>query len=275
MLSASAKKSIKLFLGQDLGKGDVTSAITPQANAQAIVKANQECLLAGIEEAKYLLESRGLKVKLHKKDGSKARKGKKILSMRGNNRRILEAERVCLNILGRMSGVATYCAQARKAAGNTKTRLAVTRKTVPGFQELDKKAAQVTGLWTHRKNLAEMVLFKENHLIFFESISHALKTAKKKTNKKIEIEVETPKQALEAARENPFMIMLDNFSPKKAKATIRLLRSKGFNGKIELSGGITLKNLRKYSNLGADIISMGEPTKKAEIIDFSMGVKKW
>src|SRR3989344_2151341 len=231
MLSGEVKGRLKTYLLEDLGKGDVSVAITPEKKCSAIVKANEACTLAGIEEAKFLAEWRGLKFRAFKKDGSAVKKETKILWLRGSGRKILEIERVLLNILGRMSGVATLASKAVKIRGaKNKTIIAVTRKTVPGFQLLDKKAAEVSGLWTHRKSLNEMVLLKDNHLKFFRSPFEAVQKAKKKSGKKIEVEVETIKQALNAARGKPDFIMLDNFSPAGAKKSVRALRGKGFKG---------------------------------------------
>ena len=268
MITNRARTELESYLAEDINSGDVTSSLIPKVKAKGIIKANQNCFLSGTEEISYLLRKHGLKVKALKRDGQKIKRNQKVLEVIGENRKILSLERVCLNVLGRMSGVTTLCNEAKKKC--KKTRLAVTRKTMPGFQLLDKKAAEVAGLWSHRKDLSEMILIKENHLEFI-SIKEAIRKGKKK-NKKVEIEVENSKQALEAAIEKPFMIMLDNFSPKNAKTTIKKLKSAGFKGKIELSGGITIKNLSKYCNLGADIISMGELTKKAKIMDFSLKV---
>tara|TARA_Y100000310_G_C20703935_1_gene832872 strand:- start:9241 stop:10050 length:810 start_codon:yes stop_codon:yes gene_type:complete len=269
MLSKEIKQELEHYLKQDVGKGDVTTRVTPQKKCTAIIKANENCIAAGIEETSYLFRSRGLKVKALKKDGAKIKKGTKVLIINGTNKKILTLERVCLNILGRMSGVATISSEAKSKS----KAVSLTRKTVPGFQLLDKKAGEVAGIWSHRKNLNEMVLLKENHLKFFPGIIEAVHKAKK-TGKKVEVEAENKAEALEAAWAKPNIIMLDNFSPAKAKVTIKLLRGTGFKGKIELSGGITLKNLSKYSKLGADIISMGELTKKAKIIDYSLEVLK-
>ncbi len=160
---------------------------------------------------------------------------------------------------------------SRKAKNGRSPIIAVTRKTVPGFQLLDKKAAQAAGCWTHRKDLSEMILLKDNHLAFFPDALRAAQRAKA-TGKKFEIEAGNGGQALQAAIVRPDILMLDNFTAQQARKTIKLLRKKGFSGKIELSGGITLKNLKGYSTLGADIISMGELTKKAKIIDFSLDI---
>lgn len=268
MITNRAKIELESYLQEDINLGDVTSSLIPKVKAKAIIKARETCYLSGIEEISYLFRKHGLKIKALKKDGQKIKRNQKVLEIIGENRKVLSLERVCLNVLGRMSGVTTICNEAKKKCKNT--RLAVTRKTMPGFQLLDKKAAEVAGLWTHRKDLSEMILIKENHLEFI-SIKDAIRKGKKK-NKKVEIEVENQKQALEASTEQPFMIMLDNFTSKSAKATIQKLKKSNYKGKIELSGGITIKNLSRYCNLGADIISMGELTKKANIIDFSLRV---
>jgi len=130
----------------------------------------------------------------------------------------LSVERTALNFLGRMSEVATTCAEAKKIAGS-KVTVALTRKTMPGFNIFDKKAAKIAGIWPHRINLNDAILLKENHLDFFDSPSDAVKAAKKKAGKAkfIEIEVESLADALDAAKAKPDIIMLDNFSPAKAK----------------------------------------------------------
>ncbi|HLC92726.1 MAG TPA: carboxylating nicotinate-nucleotide diphosphorylase [archaeon] len=269
MISFETEAKLLSILKEDIGSGDITSAITPAAECTAQIKTNEACTLAGIEEIAFLFKSAGLTVHTHKKDGEIAKKGQKILEVHGSNRKILSYERVCLNILGRMCGVATMCAKAKTIA--QKETIAVTRKTVPGFQSLDKKAAEIAGCWTHRKNLAEMILLKDNHLKFFSGAGAAAQRAKE-SGKDYEIEVENESDALEVARHSPHIIMLDNFSPENAKKTIKKLRKEGYGGKIELSGGISFSNLKKYTGLGADIISMGALTKTAKIVDFSMDI---
>ncbi len=271
MISRQEQNELTRFLEQDVSKGDITSKITPSMECVGEIKANENCVLAGIEEIVWLFNSKGLKINVFAKDGKKVKKGQKIVSVKGKNQKMLECERVALNLLGRMSGVATICAEAKAIS---KTKVAVTRKTIPGFQWLDKKAAEIGGAWSHRKNLNEMILLKENHLKFFNSTKEAIVKAKKTRGKKVEVEVETFEQAIEAASENPYMIMLDNFSSKEAGKTIKELRKTGYKNKIELSGGINLKNLEKYSDLDADIISMGALTKNAKIVDFNMNIEK-
>ena len=273
MPSNEMKKEVIRILGADINKGDVTSALLPAKKCKAIIKINEDSIIAGVEEAKFLFESKGCKVKALAKDGQTAKKRKAILEIEGNNKKILETERTALNILGRMSGVANICNETKKSIPNFRGKLALTRKTMPGFNLFDKKAAKIAGIYPHRINLNDMVLIKENHLEFL-NIADALKNAKKNSKgKKVEIEVKNLKEALEAAKWNPDYIMLDNFNLRNARKTIEELRKK-FSGKIELSGGINLKNLQEYAELQPDLISSGFLTKNAKMVDFSLDIKK-
>ncbi|MBI5035712.1 carboxylating nicotinate-nucleotide diphosphorylase [Candidatus Micrarchaeota archaeon] len=187
--------------------------------------------------------------------------------MEGENRKILSVERTALNVLGRMSGVATLCRKAKEIAGNN-TTIALTRKTIPGFNVFDKKAAEAAGAWPHRKNLEDAILIKDNHLMFI-SIGEAVRRAKQ-TKKFAEVEVKTWEEAIEAIEAEPDMVMLDNFPLKEAAKAVREIRSKNRKIKIELSGGISLENLADYAKLKPDYISLGFLTKAAETIDFSV-----
>src|SRR3989338_1464982 len=216
MLSPEIEARIISYFKEDLGSGDISSEITPPKECTAVIKANEPCTLAGLEETLFLVHYLGLKARAIKKDGEAVKRGQAIVELHGSNRKILTAERICLNILGRMSGVATLCTKAKKIcemAGKKtgqKPMISVTMKTMPGFQLLDKKAAEASGCWTHRKNLAEMILLKDNHLKFFKSTYEACMQAKA-TGKKYEIEATTEAQATEAAKAQPDIIMLDNF----------------------------------------------------------------
>jgi len=272
MLSSQMKKRLVAILKDDIGKGDVTSALLQPKKCTAKVVAGETCVVAGLEEAKFLFNHLGVKAKALAKDGSKVRKGKAVLSLHGLNKKILLAERTALNVLSRMSEVATTCADAKKAAKNV--TVALTRKTMPGFNLFDKKAALLAGIWPHRINLRSFVLLKDNHLPFFDSAHEAVAAARKKYGKKkVEIEVDNMQQALDAASAKPDIIMLDNFKPKKAKAAVKRLR-KVFSGKIELSGGIDSKNLVQYAKAKPDIISMGCLTYATKWRDFSLKVEK-
>ena len=272
MLFAPAKKKLKQFLADDVGAGDRTSALLPEKKCRAIITANENCVLAGAEEAAWLFSFQGCRVKQLKKDGAILRKGSKVLKLDGVNRKILSAERTSLNVLGRMSGVATICSKAAAIAGEN-TKVFLTRKTMPGFNEFDKKACTFGGVFPHRKNLEEMILLKENHLAF-GSIQELIAKAREKKRKgeKIEVEVRTARQAVEAAKNNADIVMLDNFSMKSTGKAIRKVKEINQKAVVELSGGITLKNLHSYVKLKPEMISMGQLTKEAKTIDFSLEV---
>ena len=257
------KKPLSQILKNDISRGDITSALLPSKKCTAEIVLNENAYVSGTDEAKFLFSKMKVKAVSIVKDGTYARKGKTIMELSGINKRILSAERTALNILGRMSAVTSESAKAKKLTGNSKIKIAVTRKTMPGFNDFDKKAANLGGVWEHRKNLNAAVLLKENHPKFLSSPKEAVIAARKKyKNKTIEIEAETLKEALNAVSANPDIIMLDNFSPARAKKAIKEIR-KICSCKIELSGGITLKNLKNYKSLGADIISMGSLTTNA------------
>ncbi len=274
MLSKEMKKKLLAILREDIGRGDVTSAVLPLRQCRARVVAKEPCVVAGLEEAKFLFRQKGVKPKAIVKDGGRARKDATILRLSGRNRSIFSVERSALNVLGRMSEVASTCAEAKKIVGKGIT-LALTRKTMPGFNLFDKKAALIGGVWPHRINLNSFVLLKENHLHFFGSPFDAVAAAKKKHGRKmkVEVEVESLLQALNAARAKPEIIMLDNFSLKKVLPAVKALR-KVFSGKIELSGGITMKNLRAFARARPDIISMGSLTYSTKWHDFSLLLEK-
>ena len=281
MLNSKMKKQLFQILRNDISKGDITSALIPKQKCTAEIALNENAYVSGLEEAKFLFSKMNVKSILKVKEGVYAKKGKVIMQLSGSNRHILSVERTALNVLSRMSAVTSQCAKAKKLIGTSKTKsagnktqIAVTRKTMPGFNDFDKKAAKISGVWAHRQNLNTAFLIKENHLKFFKFPAEAIFAAKKKHKTKIvEIEVETLKEALNSASANPDIIMLDNFSPARAKKAIKKIR-KLCKCKIELSGGISFKNLRTYNNLGADIISMGSLTTNAKSIDFSLRIKK-
>jgi len=274
MLTKEMERKLIEILKEDIGKQDVTSALVPEKKCKAIIKINENSMIAGIEEITFLFKTKGCKAKAFVKDGQLANKGKIIMEIEGRNKTILETERTALNILGRMSGVSNICYSTRKSLPEFKGELALTRKTMPSFNLFDKKAAKIAGINPHRTNLNDMILIKENHLGFFKTITEALVKAKKNSKgRKIEIEVKNLKETLEAAKSKPNRIMLDNFKLQNAKKTINELR-RIYKGEIEISGGINLKNLREYAKLQPDLISLGFLTKNARTVDFSLDIKK-
>ena len=272
MLSQKMRQKLLQAAREDIGGLDISSSLLREQKAFAKITANENCVLAGIEEAKFLFSAFGVKTVSAKKDGSSVKKGETVLRVFGSNKKILSVERTALNFLGRMSGVAAICARAKKIAGS-KTKIFLTRKTMPLLNEFDKKACVFGGVFSHRKNLRESFLIKDNHLEF-GSVEELLKKAilqkKNFSAKEVEIEAQNLKQAMIAADCGADVVLLDNFSAKNAKIAIGKIRKTNKKVEIELSGGINLKNLKRYVSLGACRVSMGELTKSAPMVDFSL-----
>jgi nicotinate-nucleotide pyrophosphorylase (carboxylating) len=253
------------FVKEDAPSGDVTSAtIIPDISCNAVIRAEQEGIIAGLEEASTLFSHFGVSVTHIAKDGDAVCQNDSLLLLNGDAKKILLVERTALNIIGRMSGIAT---QTRKisdivSAINPDCRVAATRKTSPGFRILDKKAVKIGGGDPHRMNLSDGILIKDNHLALVPP-GIAIQAAKMGTSyKKIEIEVETPENALFAAKAGADIIMLDNMSPGQINRTISVLKSEGLRERviIELSGGIDESSLPRYAALNVDVISLGALT---------------
>ena len=276
------EEKLRNMLAEDIGQGDITTAlIVPvDSKAEAKIITKELGVAAGIEEAKILLESLGLKVEALVADGEKIKMKQALLKIFGDARTILSVERTLLNLLSRMSGIATTARQLTeeiKKAG-LKTKVACTRKTAPGLLYFDKKAVLVGGGDTHRLHLDDMILIKDNHLAVAGSIKNAVKRVKENASfsKKIEVEVSRVEDVINAAKSGVDIIMLDNFSPRQIKKTVNLLKKEGFFGKVllEASGGITAKNILNFASTGVDIVSLGELTDSIKALDISLEIMK-
>jgi nicotinate-nucleotide pyrophosphorylase (carboxylating) len=276
------EEKLKQLLAEDVGQGDVTTAaIVPEGlKAEAAVIAKEAGVAAGLEEITILAESLKLNVKTEVTDGEQIRSGQIIMKISGNAQIIFSAERTMLNLLSRMSGIATatrrLTEKLRKA--NSTAKIAATRKTAPGLGYFDKKAVLIGGGDPHRLRLDDMVLVKDNHIAIAGSVESAVKRAKQNASfsKKIEIEVTSGTDALVAAEAGADIIMLDNFSPKQIREAVKALKKAGFFGKIllEVSGGITEQNLLEYASTQVNIISMGEITHSVKALDISLEITK-
>lgn len=275
------EERLKEFIAEDVGEGDVTaSAIIPQkceVRAEVIAKTNG--IVAGLEEAIILAELMGLKVVAKVADGDKVKNEQVLLSLKGDAQTVLSVERTLLNLLSRMSGIATkthsLSEQLKKA--NFKARVAATRKSAPGLLYFDKKAVAIGGGDSHRLHLDDLVLIKDNHLAIIGSVEEAVKKAKANASfsKKIEVEVTNLQDALKAAEAGADIIMLDNFSPNQAKEAGEKLRKAGYNNVLlEISGRITAETLLEYASAHVDIISMGELTHSVKALDISLEIVK-
>ena len=276
------EKKLNEFLVEDVGEGDVTTSllIPKDATAEAIVIAKETGIIAGGEEAQILLESLGITSEILTNDGSAAKKGQTIMRMRGNARTILTVERTLLNLVSRMSGIAslTRLLVNQLQKHRIKTKIACTRKTAPGLLYFDKKAVAIGGGDTHRLHLDDMLLIKDNHLALSDSLERVVRKAKANASfsKKIEVEITRSEDVLVAIDAGADIIMLDNFSPQKIRRTVDLLKKNACYGKVllEASGGITSKNFIEFASTGVDVLSLGELTQSSKALNVSLEIVK-
>jgi len=271
-MSFNPKKQLSQFLAEDIGKGDITSALLTKKKISAKIISREKGIIAGSKYAKEIFKLKGCEVKILIKDGSKIKPNQTIMKITGNASKILTCERTALNIITRMSGIATQTNQLVKKIPN-KTKLYATRKTAPGLRYFDKEAVETGGGKKHRLRLDEMVMIKDNHIAVEKSLLSLIKKTKKKY-KRFEVEVENTQDAVLAAQEGATIIMLDNFSPIQIIKTIKILKNKKLRKKVllEASGGINSKNISKYGKTGVDIISIGSITNSVKGIDVSLEI---
>lgn len=254
----------------DIGSGDITTALIGNSaqKVEAKITAKENGILAGAEEAIWFLAKHGVKAKVKARDDKKVKKGEVVLQIAGSAKNILTTERVVLNLLQRMSGIATESHHLAKKIGVRK--FAATRKTPWGL--LDSKAVVVGGGLPHRLNLSDMILVKENHIRADKNCWQKIKTGKP-----FEIEADSEKLALKIAeffgKQKNLILMLDNFSPKQLKKLTPKLRKINPQITIEGSGGITPKHAKKFLAAGVDYVSMGFLTHSAKALDFSLKIE--
>lgn len=272
---------LKAMLREDVGKGDVTSSFCPNKPVSAEIRCSGKGWVSGVREVQLMFGSRGVKARAHVKDGQRVGAGKKVISLRGRARDILEVERTALNLMSRMSGVTTATREYVKALGKTNTKCAVagTRKTTPGMRYFEKKAIVLGGGVPHRMGLYDMILIKDNHLKLFDDVAKAVAAAHrsqkgKRRKLKVEVEVSSVRDALAAAKAGADAVMLDNMSPKQAKAAVQALKAADLRKKVllEASGGIGVGNIRRYGLTGVDWVSTGRITHSAAAIDFGLEI---
>ena len=268
----NSKKQLSQFLAEDIGKGDITSNLLPKKKITVKIISRENAIVAGASYAKEIFKLKGCSSKILKKDGSKIKPNQTIMIISGNAGNILPCERTALNLLTRMSGIATQTNNLVKKIPK-KTKLYATRKTAPGLRYFDKEAVEIGGGKKHRLTLDEMVMIKDNHIAIGESLLSLIKKTKKKY-KKFEVEVENTSDAILAAKEGATIIMLDNFTPAQIKKTIQTLKNQKLRKTVllEASGGITSKNISKYGQTEVDIISVGSITNSVKGIDMSLEI---
>jgi len=263
---------------EDLGSGDITSASTVPEAAVALGRytTKQSLVVAGLAVAERVLAivDSSLQYRVLCNDGDAVGSRTVIAEVRGPARSVLAAERVTLNILQRMCGIATLTAEYVNQVKGTKARVADTRKTVPGLRLLDKYAVACGGGVNHRMGLFDAVLIKNNHLEFHATIGAAIKAARSHVGPQIEIEVEVrdPKDVPEAIEAGADMILLDNFTPAQTREAVALCAGRV---PLESSGGITLDTIRNFADAGVDRISVGALTHSPPAVDIHLQVTHW
>ena len=264
---------IKEALQEDISSEDVTTnAVMKEAvtgEVQLICK--QDGVVAGLDVFRRVFEilDENVKIDFYCKDGDEVKKGELMGVVTGDIRALLSGERVALNYLQRMSGIATYTHSVAKLLEGTKTKLLDTRKTTPNMRIFEKYAVCVGGGYNHRYNLSDGVLLKDNHIGAAGSVTKAVQMAKEYAPfvRKIEVEVENLDMVREAADAGADIIMLDNMSPEDMKEAIRIIDGRA---ETECSGNVTKENIDRLTSLGVDYISSGALTHSAPVLDISL-----
>jgi nicotinate-nucleotide pyrophosphorylase (carboxylating) len=270
MTRESAELLIGLALSEDIGAGDVTSNACVPTDRQAIgvFIARERLTLAGTSLLAKIYEARGCvdRLEFQHVDGETVASNTTIATVKGNARTLLECERTALNFLQRLSGVATLAHEFAATVAHTKCRVLDTRKTTPGFRQLEKAATAAGGVTNHRMGLYDAILIKNNHIAAAGGVTAAIGNARRSSGLPIEIEVRTKGELAEALAAQADHLLLDNLTPGEAAEWIAEIAGRA---KVELSGGITLETVSAYAETGADFVSVGAITHSARAVDIS------
>jgi len=275
--SAIVREIVRRALREDVGRGDVTTlaTVSERASARAAMVARESLVVAGVglAEATFRALSPRVRVRQHVADGQNLRAGSRILSVEGPARAILTAERVALNLLQRLSGVATLTARFVAAVAGTGTIILDTRKTTPGLRRLEKYAVKCGGGENHRIGLFDLVLVKDNHLAALRKarpnpIAAAVQRARACYPKlKVEVEADTLEQVMQAVAAGADIILLDNMTVRQLAAAVRLVAGRA---QTEASGGVSLDTVRRIAETGVDFVSVGALTHSARAVDIAL-----
>ena len=271
---------LTLAFAEDVGDGDHTtlSTIPDSETGKQRLIVKEEGILAGVEIAAKVFEKFDpeLKMTVFIGDGAHVKPGDVAFEVEGKVRSLLQTERIMLNIMQRMSGIATQTDRYQQRLEGLKTKVLDTRKTTPGMRMLEKEAVRIGGGCNHRIGLFDMILIKDNHVDFAGGITQAVQAAKdycKANGKdlKIEVEVRNTAEIEEALAAGVDRIMLDNFTPERTREAVKLINGRT---EVESSGGITLDTLRQYGECGVDFISVGALTHSVKGLDMSFKAVK-
>ncbi|KIL39387.1 nicotinate-nucleotide pyrophosphorylase [Gordoniibacillus kamchatkensis] len=274
------RRSIELWLEEDIGTGDVTTMTTIPAEAQGkgIIHVKENGLVAGLPVAEAVFETvdpqLGFTAKVQ--EGAAVTKGTVLAEVEGSVRSILLGERLALNLMQRMSGIATRTREYVEALGGLPTRLVDTRKTTPGHRMLEKYAVRVGGGHNHRFGLYDAVMIKDNHIKGAGGIGAAIRAARANIphTMKIEIEVESLDQLREALAAGPDIVMLDNMAPELMREAVAVLKAQAPHIVVEASGSVTLQTIRQIAETGVDVISVGRLTYSVQSLDISLDLNE-
>jgi nicotinate-nucleotide pyrophosphorylase (carboxylating) len=280
-LPPAVLRLIDLALDEDLGRGDPTSEaiLGPQKMGQAVVLAKSELVLSGVDVAMAVFHAVDARLSVTPLffDGSRLHPHTQVLRVEGRLRSILAAERTALNFLQRLSGIATLTQRYVSEVAGTHARIVDTRKTAPGFRFLDKRAVRHGGGHNHRADLGSGVLIKDNHVAAAGGVAEAVRRAKEQAPHmvRIEVEVTSVEQLLEALAAGAEAILLDNMSPEHVAQALGQLPERGQARRplVEVSGGVNLQTVRAYAEAGADLISVGALTHSVAAADLSLEVE--
>ncbi len=256
------------YIEEDAFYGDIT--FLPDREVKAVIVAKESFVLSGVELAEACFEVCGAKVVVEKRDGEMVKNGEVIIAVEGNSSDVLLAERTALNAIQRMSGIATATRKLVDMVKDYGVKIAATRKTTPGFRVFEKLAVVHGGGDPHRMSLSDCVILKDNHLKLFE-LEEAIRAVKISFTKKVEVEVNSVKDAVKAALAGADIVMLDNMSVEKVKLAVSEVR-KVSDAILEASGRITPDNVVDYAKTGVDVISSGWITHSSRAVDVSMKV---
>lgn len=266
------EEMLKQFFNEDIGDGDLSSELIFSPNEQGTFTfyAKEDGIFCGkqiIETGFRILDAQSI-IHVLKQDGEQIANGDKIATIEGSLRTLLTGERVVLNLIQRMSAIATMATKAMKETKGTNTKIVDTRKTIPGLRMLDKYAVRTGGAFNHRSGLYDCIMLKDNHIAFAGSLTRAVEIARSKIGHtvKIEVEIETKEQLQEAIAAGADIIMFDNRSPEEIREWLPLVPT---HIATEASGGITLKNIRAYAESGIQYISLGALTHSVKAFDIS------
>ncbi len=277
LTTAEIRRAVHAALAEDLGRGDVTTLATVPAASQsvALMRAREPLVVAGIQFAGFAFRQLAPKIKTEVifRDGQRAKAGQTLLKISGSSRAILSAERVALNFVQRLSGVATATAQFSDLVKGTRAKILDTRKTTPCWRRFEKYAVKCGGGKNHRIGLFDMVLIKDNHLVALQNekpnaIAAAVARARQKFPKlKVEVEADTLAQVAQAVDAGADIILLDNMSNAQLRQAVKIIRGRA---KTEASGGVNLKTVRGIAQTGVDYISVGAITHSARAVDIGL-----